>query len=109
MENFLLISVLGVLTIYFYSSMNVYKSLYKKISEEKEMEIEKVQNLEKLKEKFERQVEYSLSTINESQESLKGSRDDYQELKLKNTELEHRNKLLQERINELYASVGNIS
>ena len=109
MENFLLISVLGVLTIYFYSSMNVYKSLYKKISEEKKMESEKVQNLEKLKEKFEKQVEYSLSTINESQESLKGSRDDYQELKLKNTELEHRNKLLQERINELYASVGNIS
>jgi len=108
MENFLLISVLGVLTIYFYSSMNVYKSLYKKISEEKEMEREKVQNLEKLKEKFEKQVEYSLSTINESQESLKSSRDDYQELKLKNTELEHRNKLLQERINELYASVGNI-
>jgi len=109
MENFLLISLLGVLTIYFYSSMNVYKSLYKKISEEKEMEVEKVQNLEKLKEKFEKQVEYSLSTINESQESLKSSRDDYQELKLKNTELEHRNKLLQERINELYASVGNIS
>ena len=109
MENFLLISVLGVLTIYFYSSMNVYKSLYKKISEEKEMAQEKVGNLEKLKEKFEKQVEYSLSTINESQESLKSSRDDYQELKLKNTELEHRNKLLQERINELYASVGNIS
>lgn len=109
MENFLLISVLGVLTIYFYSSMNVYKSLYRKISEEKEMEQEKVRNLEKLKEKFEKQVEYSLSTINESQESLKSSRDDYQQLKLKNTELEHRNKLLQERINELYASVGNIS
>lgn len=109
MENFLLISVLGVLTIYFYSSMNVYKSLYRKISEEKAMEQEKVQNLEKLKEKFEKQVEYSLATINESQESLKSSRDDFQELKLKNTELEHRNKLLQERINELYASVGNLS
>jgi len=79
------------------------------MSEEKDMEEEKVKNLEKLKEKFEKQVEYSLSTINESQESLKSSRDDFQELKLKNTELEHRNKLLQERINELYASVGNIS
>ena len=109
MENFLLIAVLGVLTIYFYSSMNVYKSLYKKIREEKEMEQEKVRNLEKLKEKFEKQVEYSLATINESQDSLKSSRDDYQNLKLKNTELEHRNKLLQERINELYASVGNLS
>lgn len=109
MEDFLLISILGVLTVYFYSSMNVYKSLYKKISEEKDMQIEKVKNLEKLKEKFEQQVKFSLDTIGDSQESLKSTREDYQELKLQNTELEHRNRLLQERINELYSSVGNIN
>lgn len=109
MDNFLIVAILGVLTIYFYSSMNVYKSLYKKITEEKEMEKEKVKNLEKLKEKFERQVKYSLETINDSQESLKSTRDDYQRLKLDNTELDHRNKLLQERINELYASVGTLN
>ena len=108
MDNFLLLAVLSVLTIYFYSSMNVYKSLYRKITEEKKMEMEKVENLEKLKEKFEKQVQYSLDTINDSQESLKATREDFQNLKLKNTELEHRNKLLQERINELYSSVGTI-
>ncbi|MEA3513094.1 MAG: hypothetical protein U9R37_05785 [Campylobacterota bacterium] len=108
MDNFLLLAILGVLTIYFYSSMNVYKSLYRKISEEKDMEIEKVKNLEKLKEKYERQVKFSLETIEDSQDSLKSTREDYQSLKLQNTELEHRNKLLQERINELYASVGTI-
>jgi peptidoglycan hydrolase CwlO-like protein len=108
MDNFLLLSILSVLTLYFYSNMNVYKSLYRKISEEKKMEQEKVKNLEKLKEKFEKQVQYSLDTINDSQESLKATRDDYQNLKLQNTELDHRNKLLQERINELYASVGTI-
>ena len=37
MDNFLLLSILGVLTIYFYSSMNVYKSLYRKVTEEKMM------------------------------------------------------------------------
>lgn len=109
MDNFLIVAILGVLTIYFYSSMNVYKALYRKITEEKEMQIEKVKNLEKLKEKFERQVKYSLETINDSQESLKSTRDDYQRLKLENTELDHRNKLLQERINELYASVGTLN
>jgi len=109
MEEFLLISVLGVLTVYFYSSMSVYKSLYKKIVEEKDMQIEKVKNLEKLKEKYEQQIKFSLDTISDSQESLKSTRDDYQQLKLVNTELEHRNKLLQERINELYSSVGNIN
>lgn len=108
MDNFLLVSILGVLTLYFYSSMNVYKSLYRKVTEEKEMSEEKNRNLEQLKEKFERQVQFSLETIGDSQESLKMSRESYQELKLLNTELDHKNKLLQERINELYANVGRI-
>ena len=109
MDNFLLLSVLGVLAIYFYSSMNVYKSLYRKITEEKELVEEKNNNLENLKEKFERQVKFSLSTIDDSQDSLKSAREDIQDLKLLNTELEHRNRLLQERINELYASVGTLN
>ena len=109
MDNFLLLSILGVLTVYFYSTMNVYKSLYRKITEEKTMVEEKNINLEKLKEKFEKQVRFSLETIDDSQESLKSTREDLQELKLQNSELDHRNKLLQERINELYASVGTIN
>ena len=109
MDNFLLLSVLGVLAIYFYSSMNVYKSLYRKITEEKVMVEEKNNNLENLKEKFERQVKFSLETIEDSQESLKSTREDLQNLKLQNSELEHRNRLLQERINELYASIGSIN
>jgi len=108
MDNFLLVSVLGVLAIYFYSSMNVYKSLYQKITEEKVMVEEKNNNLEKLKEKFEKQVKFSLETIDDSQDSLKSTREDLQALKLENTELDHRNKLLQGRINELYASVGTL-
>jgi predicted transcriptional regulator len=76
--------------------------------EEKDLMEEKNQNLEQLKGKLEKQVQYSLQTISDSQESLKNSRDDFQELKLKNTELEHRNRLLQERVDDLYASVGTI-
>ena len=108
MENFLLLSVFGVLTLYFYSSMNVYKSLYKGISEEKLIVEEKIADLEKLKEKYERQVKFSLDTINDSQDSLKMTRENYQELKIKNGELEHRNKRLRERVDELYASVGAV-
>ncbi len=109
MENFLLLSILGVLTLYFYSSSSTYKSLYKRVSEEKELVEEKNRNLMKLKNKSEKQIEFSLSTINDSQESLKNTRDDFQELKLKNTELEHRNRTLKERVDELYASVGTLS
>lgn len=108
MDNFLLLSVLGVLAIYFYSSMNVYKSLYRKITEEKVLVEEKNNNLESLKEKFERQVKFSLETIDDSQDSLKSTRESLQELKLQNSELEHRNRLLQERINDLYATVGTL-
>ncbi|MEA2049933.1 MAG: hypothetical protein U9O56_04310 [Campylobacterota bacterium] len=108
MNDFLLISIFGVLALYFYSSSSTYKSLYRKIAEEKELAEEKNKNLEKLKAKFEKQVQFSLATINDSQDSLKSTRDDMQELKLRNTELEHRNKLLQERVDELYASVGSV-
>ena len=108
MENLLLVSVLGVLALYFYSSSSTYKSLYRKIIEEKDLIEEKNRNLELLKEKLEKQVQFSLDTISDSQDSLKSTREDYQELKLKNAELEHRNKLLQERVDELYASVGRI-
>ena len=69
---------------------------------------EKNADLEKLKEKYEKQVKFSLDTINDSQDSLKATRENYQELKLINTELEHRNKLLRERVDELYASVGAV-
>jgi len=109
MNDFLLISVFGVLALYFYSSSATYKSLYRKISEEKELIEDKNENLEKLKDKLEKQIQMSLATIGDSQESLTNSREMYQELKLQNVELEHRNKLLQEKVDELYASVGNIS
>ena len=108
MDNFLLISVFGVLALYFYSSSSTYKSLYRKISEEKELVEEKNRNLIKLKDKSEKQIQFSLATIGDSQESLKSTRSDFQELKIKNTELENRNKLLQERVDELYTSVGTI-
>lgn len=108
MDNFLLLSVFGVLALYFYSSASTYKSLYRKTVEEKELVEEKNKNLENLKEKFERQVEYSLDTIHDSQESLKSTREEYQALKLENAELEHKNKLLQQRVDELYASIGTV-
>ncbi|MBD3843323.1 MAG: hypothetical protein IE909_15870 [Campylobacterales bacterium] len=109
MDNFLLVSIFGVLALYFYSSSSTYKALYRKVSEEKLLMEEKNQNLEKLKEKLEKQIQISLSTINDSQESLTNSRTSYQELKLQYSELEHRNRMLQDKVDELYASVGTIS
>ena len=108
MENFLLLGILGVLALYFFSSMNVYKSMYRRISEEKEIAQNTVLSLEGLIGRYEGQINSSISAITDSQDSLQVAREDLQRIKLTNNELEHRNRLLQERVDELYASVGSI-
>ncbi len=108
MDNFLLVGILGVLALYFFSSMNVYKSMYRRISEEKEMSDKTIASLEIMLKKYESQVQSSIATIGDSQDSLQLAREDLQKIKVVNNELEHRNQLLMERVNELYASVGAI-
>ena len=108
MENFLLIGVLGVLALYFYSSMSVYKAMYRKVTEEKEMAEKSIVSLEQMVMKYEAQVQNSIATIGDSQDSLQIAREDLQRIKLENNELLHRNQLLQDRVNELYTSVGAI-
>ncbi len=108
MDNFVLVAVLGVLSLYFYSSMSVYKSLHTKINEEKDMSDRTASNLQKLIQKYEGQVQSSISTIGDSQDNLQLAREDLQRYKLENNDLSHRNELLQERVNELYASVGAV-
>ncbi len=108
MENFLLVGILGVLALYFFSSMNVYKAMYRRITEEKEIAQETVASLEGLITRYEGQINSSIAAITDSQDSLQVAREDLQRIKLINNELEHRNKLLQARVDELYASVGYV-
>ena len=108
MENFLLLAVLGSLTIYFYGNMQVCKSLHIQILEEKKLAEEKAKHLEEQSKNLDKQLEGALMAAEDAQRSLKNSREDYQALKLEKTELEHKSRLLQERINELYASVCTV-
>ena len=86
--------------------MSIYKSMYRRITEEKNMAEESVITLESLINKYEAQVHNSISTIGDSQDSLQVAREDLQRIKVVNNDLEHRNQLLQERVDELYSSVG---
>ncbi|MDX9697769.1 MAG: hypothetical protein RBT49_18395, partial [Bacteroidales bacterium] len=70
MENFLLIIVLGVLLLYFFSSANVYKSLYKKVNEEKNILQEEITKFESLIERYEKQVKISSNTLKSNQGNL---------------------------------------
>ncbi|CAM3573077.1 hypothetical protein [Arcobacter aquimarinus] len=106
MENFLLIAVLGVLLLYFFSSANVYKSLYKKVNEEKNIIQEDMSKLESLIERYEKQVKISANTLKNNQGNLQVARDDLQELRLENMNLKNRVDELEKRNEELYAQVN---
>ncbi|BAK74263.1 MAG: hypothetical protein AB7S49_00940 [Arcobacter sp.] len=106
MENFLLIAVLGVLVLYFFSSANVYKSLYKKVNEEKNLIQEDMAKLESLIDRYEKQVKISSNTLKTNQGNLQVARDDLQELRLENMNLKSRVDDLEKRNEELYAQVN---
>jgi septal ring factor EnvC (AmiA/AmiB activator) len=106
LENFLLIAVLGVLLLYFFSSANVYKSLYRKLNEEKNIIEEDMAKLESLIERYEKQVKISANTLKNNQGNLQVARDDLQELRLENMNLKNRVDDLEKRNEELYAQVN---
>ena len=106
MENFLLIIVLGVLLLYFFSSANVYKSLYKKVNEEKNILQEEITKFESLIERYEKQVKISANTLKSNQGNLQVARDDLQELRIENINLKNKLDEIQKRNEELYAQVN---
>ena len=106
MENFLLIIVLGVLLLYFFSSANVYKSLYKKVNEEKNILQEEITKFESLIERYEKQVKIGSNTLKSNQGNLQVARDDLQELRIENINLKNKLDELQKRNEELYAQVN---
>ncbi|HFU74746.1 MAG TPA: hypothetical protein ENK66_00720 [Arcobacter sp.] len=108
MNEMLLMSIFGVLALYFFGSMNVYKSMYRKIKEEKEIAESITDNRDKDIKKYEAQLRDALDTINNLDEKLTKVREDIQKEKIQKNELKHRNELLQKRVDELYSSVGMI-
>lgn len=94
--------------LYFFSAMNVYKSLYKKVNEEKALLEEKMQNMQKIVEKYEKQVKGSVGSLDSLQKSLQVARDDLQKMKIENSDLRHTNDILENRVEELYAQVNTM-
>lgn len=108
MENILLISVISILLLYFFSSANVYKSLYKKVNEEKNIVNDEMEKLKKIIEKYERQMKISSDTLKDSHDNLQVARNDLQEMRLQNMNLKHRVEILERRNEELYAQVNTM-
>ncbi len=108
MDNFLLVTIIGILLLYFFSSANVYKSLYKKVNEEKNIVEEDNQKLQGIIDRYDKQVHVSSSTLKKNQDNLQVARDDLQKLRLENTEFKHQVEILEKRTEELYAQVNTM-
>lgn len=108
MDNFLLITIIGILLLYFFSSTNVYKSLYRKVNEEKDIIEDENKRLHSIVDRYEKQMKVSAGTLRNNQESLQVARDDLQKLRLENTELKHQVESLELRTEELYAQVNTM-
>jgi len=108
LENFLLIVALGILLVYFFSSMSVYKSLYHKVNEEKDMIVNDNSKYQELISRYEKQVKAHASTLKSSQDNLQVARNDLQEVRLENTEYKHKIETLETRNEELYAQVNTL-
>ncbi len=108
MENFLLLIICGVLLLYFFSSTNVYKSLYKKVNEEKNILKDELENYNELIKRYEKQIKAHGATLKTSQDNLHVARNDLQAAKLENTELKHKIDILEKRTEELYAQVNTM-
>ncbi|MCG3698065.1 hypothetical protein [Aliarcobacter butzleri] len=106
--DFLISSILGILLLYFISSANVYRSMYKKMNEEKSIIEEDMIKLESLIERYEKQVKIGTNTLKTNQENLQVARDDLQALRLENINLKNKINDLQKRNEELFAQVNAI-
>lgn len=106
--DFLISSILGILLLYFISSANVYRSMYKKMNEEKTIVEEDMVKLEALIERYEKQVKIGTNTLKNNQENLQVARDDLQALRLENINLKNKINDLQKRNEELFAQVNAI-
>lgn len=105
MENFLLITIIGILALYFFSGMSVYKSLYKKLNEEKAILEQELKKLEGLKKDYEQKIKGSISALEDKHDNLQVARTDLQSLRIENSELKHKVDVLERRCDELYAQI----
>lgn len=108
MDNFLLVTIIGILLLYFFSSTNVYKSLYRKVNEEKDIVEDENKRVHSIISRYEKQMKVSTGTLKNNQESLQVARDDLQKLRLENAELKHQIESLESRAEELYAQVNTM-
>ncbi len=108
MENFLLILFLMIMFLYYFSTTNVYKSLYVKVNEEKNILEEEKNKYTQLMERYNKQVVAQDDALKHTENNLSVARNDLRDVKLQNNELRHQIDKLKKRSEELYAQVNTM-
>ena len=108
MENFLLILFLLILLLYYFSTMNVYRSLYSKVNEEKNILEEEKNKYSQLMERYNGQVTVQDDALKNTEHNLSVARNDLRDAKLENSNLRHEIDKLKKRTEELYAQVNTM-
>jgi len=85
--------------------MNVYKSLYRKVNEERTIIEQEKSKLEDLKRNYEQKIKGSISALESKHDNLQVARSDLQSLRIENAELKHKVEVLERRCDDLYAQI----
>jgi len=107
-ENLLLVVILGVLAMYFFSSMSVYKTLYRKVNEEKNLLGQNGEKYESLVKKLEHQLKSDATAMKANHDNLQSARDESQQLRIENQNIKSKVVVLEKRVEELYAQVNTM-
>ncbi|PHR72738.1 MAG: hypothetical protein COA66_05650 [Arcobacter sp.] len=108
MENLVLVMILGVLSMYFFSSMSVYKTLYRKVNEEKNLLSQDGDRYHNLVKKLENQLKSDATALKANHDNLQSARDESQELRMENQNIKAKVVVLEKRIEELYSQVNTM-
>lgn len=94
--------------LYYFSTTNVYKSLYVKINEEKNVLEEEKNKYTQLMERYNKQVIAQDEALKNTENNLSVARNDLRASKLENNDLKHQVDKLKKRSEELYAQVNTM-
>lgn len=76
------------------------------MNDEKAILEEQNDNMQKMVDKYQKQIKGSISSLDTLQKNLQQARDDLQKLKVENSDLKHDKDNLERKIEELYAQVN---
>jgi chromosome segregation ATPase len=108
-EEWLFLAFGGVILVFIYAKMVYYSSLYGKINEEHDHVLARNKSLEDLLKRFEGQVDNSVASIHDLQNTIKELRIDLKDNISENKRLKHKVEDYKSKVEFLYSQIEKTS